>query len=76
MTRDHERAVFAAKMQYADRVQIRAGMRVVLVGDHPWSGHSGVVEEALETLAGPMWSVHLDNGSNAGATTENMRVLL
>lgn len=40
------------------------GKRVVLVGDHPWSGYTGTVEGKEVLLAREALKVKLENGSS------------
>lgn len=40
--------------------------RVVIVGDHPWSGYAGEVTGVEQTAVGKMIIVKLDNGESAG----------
>jgi len=48
------------------------GKRVTILGNHPWSGHSGVVAGVPEqTLIGWILTVNLDNGMSAGVTNLN-----
>lgn len=57
------------------RLVIQPGVRVLVTGQHPWSGHSGVVEERIQTLVGAMWRVNLDNGMNAGVDDDNLKAV-
>jgi len=49
------------------------GDRVVIVGPHPWKGHSGTLERWMDTPVGKMWRVNLDNGMSAGVRNELLR---
>lgn len=41
--------------------------RVLIVGNHPWAGHSGEIVEHGKTFLGkPLIHVQLDNGMKAG----------
>lgn len=57
------------------RLVIQPGVRVLITGNHPWTGHSGVVEERIVTLVGGMWRVNLDNGINAGVDDGNLKAV-
>lgn len=57
------------------RVVLQPGVRVLITGNHPWTGHSGVVEERIATLVGCMWRVNLDNGMNAGVYDGNIKAV-
>lgn len=52
---------------------IRQGVRVLIVGGHPWSGCAGTISEWIKTPVGEMWRVNLDNGMSAGAKNENLK---
>lgn len=52
--------------------ELRQGDRVMIRGDHPWRGHTGVIEGPMFTMIGQMWRVKLDNGMHAGSRTYNM----
>lgn len=45
------------------------GDRVTVVGQHPWSGHSGVIEERMKQN---LWRVRLDIGIAAGVRDDQM----
>lgn len=55
--------------------QFAAGDRVRIVGDHPWKGHSGTVNEPMAVAGATGWVVTLDDqaGLRAFAEARNLR---
>jgi len=59
----------------SSEIVIQPGLRVLVTGDHPWSGNTGTVKEKIKTLVGELWVVTLDNGGNAGATEADIKAV-
>ena len=54
-------------------MKIKPGARILIVGDHPWTGHSGEIVDIMKTMMGSMWKVRLDNGMECGAKDRNIK---
>ena len=59
----------------SSEIVIHPGVRVLVIGAHPWTGHTGTVEGKIKTLVGELWVVNLDCGSNAGATDAELKAV-
>jgi hypothetical protein len=53
------------------------GSRVLIVGDHPWSGHSGVITGPFTVPSAPdlKWRVALDIGADAAVSERDIRLI-
>jgi hypothetical protein len=51
------------------------GSRVLVVGDHPWSGHAGVITGPFAVPSAPdlKWRVTLDIGADAAVSERDIR---
>jgi hypothetical protein len=50
------------------------GARVLIIGEHPWTGHSGTVLEAMTTSIGRGWRVELDDSDGMRSYVENVNL--
>lgn len=49
-----------------DKAKRRPGDRCLIVGNHPWKGHSGELVEVETFMGRPSLRIALDNGCSAG----------
>jgi len=50
----------------------KVGDRVLIIGKHVWSGHTGTIGGDIKTIVGSMWKVELDNGFSAGCRDKDI----
>lgn len=56
------------------RRDLVAGDRVLFSGDHPWSGHVGVVVEPMDTPVGAGWRVEIEGQAGLCAFADEQTV--
>lgn len=56
----------------ADRKPFALDDRVLIVGSHPWRGHTGTITEAFRSRSAPdlRWVVSLDDGWSTAAVAD------
>ena len=57
----------------ADSIKRRKkGVRVKVLGPHPWAGHEGELRELMNAPTGFMWLVKLSNGVATGVKDDQL----